>query len=210
MLSVKILEDPIFSLPSAGQSCTFSPSRMWAFWFGVDYFHLWRVQLVIRFSKDTVTRLRTELKAAERLNNLRVYKLGWCLLLIAEQRDFRAIAELLNISLKTVYNWLKSFLSRGFSWLLGHHYQGRGRKSKLSKTQKKQLYTLIEEGPEAYGFDSGVWTSAMVVEVIQREFSVTYAPRYVCTLLKSIGLTYQKAAFVSDRLEEEAHQKKRA
>ncbi len=45
--------------------------------------------------------------------------------------------------------------------------------------------------------------------LIEREFGVTYNPRYVCRLLHQIGITYQKAAFVSDTLDDEEHQKKR-
>src|SRR5258705_4750114 len=41
------------------------------------------------------------------------------------------------------------------------------------------------------------------------EFGVTYHPRSVCRLLHHIGITYQKAAFVSDKLDDEEHQRKR-
>ena len=64
-------------------------------------------------------------------------------------------------------------------------------------------YKIVEAGPEEYGFESGIWTSAMIAEVIMKEFNVIYNPRYVCSLLKKIGLTYQRAAFESDHLDEE-------
>jgi transposase len=163
----------------------------------------------ISFRKYIVNRLEKELRIAERLNNLRLYKMVKCLLLINEQVGFKHIAELLNISVKTVYNWLKRFLLERFSWLLGYHYKGRGRKPKLDKMQKAKLYNIVDNGPEKYGFDCGVWNCAMIVEVIQREFKVTYNPKYLPTLLKKIGLTYQKAKFVSDRMDNEEHQKKR-
>jgi transposase len=102
-----------------------------------------------------------------------------------------------------------NFMVFRFSWLLGCHYKGRGRKPKLSKAQRKELYQIIVDGPEKYGFDCGVWYSALIAEVIQREFKVTYNPRYVCALLKKMGLSYQKAGFVSDRLDDEEHKKKR-
>lgn len=166
-------------------------------------------KLNISFSNKIIQRLEQELKIAQKLNNLRLYKMVWCLLLVHEGRSFASIAKLLNISVRTVYNWLKTFIIRQFSWLCGHHYQGRGRKPKLNKQQKAQLYEIIEKGPLAYGFDCGIWNSAMIVIVIENKFGVTYNPRYVSYLLKKIGLSYQKAKFASDKLDDEEHQKKR-
>jgi len=163
----------------------------------------------INFSKQTINRLEGELVAAQRLNNLRLYKRVMALLLISGHVHKDDVGNLLNMNARTIYNWFLIFASEGFSWLLGYHYRGRGRKPKISKEQKKKLYTIVEEGPEKYGFDCGVWNSAMILVVIQKEFNVTYNPRYLCTLLKSIGLTYQKAKFISDRLDDEEHQKKR-
>ncbi|MCP4406036.1 MAG: winged helix-turn-helix domain-containing protein [bacterium] len=55
----------------------------------------------------------------------------------------------------------------------------------------------------------GVWNTAMIAELIVLKFGVSYNPRYLSSLLKKLGLTYQKACFISDRLDEEAYQKKR-
>lgn len=163
----------------------------------------------VRISKGVANRLLQERKSAERLNNLRLYKIVWCLLLVHEEKSIESIAVLLNISTRTVHNWVARFLLGRFSWLMGHHYQGRGRKSRLNKEQKSKLYKIIVDGPEAYGFDCGIWNSAMIVEVIQKEFHVTYNPRYVCALLGKMKLSYQKAVFVAAALDEEELQKKR-
>ena len=45
----------------------------------------------------------------------------------------------------------------------------------------------------------------MIITVIQKEFGVTYNPRYLCDLLHKLGLSYQKAKFVSDRMEDADH-----
>ena len=39
--------------------------------------------------------------------------------------------------------------------------------------------------------------------LIEQEFDVTYNRFYVCTLLKNLGYSFQKAQFVSDHLDEE-------
>ena len=165
--------------------------------------------MMIHFSKETIIKLKQQMKIAEELNNMRLYKIIWCFLLINDGQSYKRIAELLDMSTKTVWNWLIKFMVFRFSWLLGCHYKGRGRKSKLSKAQREELYQIIVAGPEKYGFECGAWYSALIVEVIQREFKVTYNPRYVCALLKKMGLSYQKAGFVSDRLDDEEHKEKR-
>lgn len=146
---------------------------------------------------------KVNLKQPKWLNNLRFFKITKAMLLIADENRISTIAEILNVSTRTIFYWLSKFLAERFSWLLGYHYHGRGRNSKLTPKQKQKLYQIVDQGPEKYGFDCGVWTSAMITEVILREFKVTYNPRYLCFLLKKIGLSYQKAAFVSDHLDEE-------
>ncbi len=162
-----------------------------------------------QFDNETVNRLNNELAIASKLNNLHLYKLVWTLLLIHEKQDYKEVASLLRVSERTVYNRLKRFIVEGFSWLCGHHFQGRGRKPRLSKAQKQKLYDLIVAGPQAAGFDCGIWTSGLILELIQREFKVTFNPRYLCELLKKIGLSYQKAKFVTDKIDEGEYQQKR-
>ncbi len=163
----------------------------------------------LTFEKKIVDRLKKELSLAEKLNNLHLYKIVTCLLLIQEGRHFSTIARQLNISSRTVYDWLKKFMVRGFSWLLGKHYRGRGRKPRLTDKQKQQLYDVVLAGPEACGYDRGIWNSAMIVIEIEKRFGVTYSPRYVCTLLKRLGLSYQKAKFIPGKTEDEEWQRKR-
>ncbi len=129
--------------------------------------------LKISFDKEIVDRLKKELVLAEKLNNLRLYKIVTCLLSIQEGDKFSKIVEQLAISCRTVYDWLKKFLVRGFSWLLGQHYQGRGRKPRLNDEQRKELYAFVVDGPEACGYDRGIWNSAMIVIEIEKRFGVT-------------------------------------
>ena len=163
----------------------------------------------ITFGNATVKRLEYERDLAEQLNHLRFFKITECLLRIHEGQSFHDIAEWLHISRRTVYNWLDLFIRRRFAWLCGHHFAGRGRKAKLRVDQRQRLYELIDKGPLAAGFSSGVWTSSMVAVLIEREFGVTYHPRSVCRLLHQIGITYQKAAFVSDKHDDAEHERKR-
>ncbi len=162
----------------------------------------------ILFEKQTVKRLEKEVQSALKLNNLRLFKISKSILLIANHEDIVDIAELFQVNTRTIYNWVSRFMVERFSWLLGLHYRGRGAKSKLTKEQKKKIYDLVVDGPENYGFDCGVWNSPMIAEVILREFNVTYNPRYLCRLLKQIGLSFQKAAFEAERTDDNKKKRK--
>ena len=125
--------------------------------------------ITLCFSKRLTKKLRTLLQVAYQANDLRLYRIVQGLLWLAEGRGVGEIAPLLNVSQRTAYNWLKAFLSGGgLRWLQKQRYQGRGRKPKLSKAQKKELYDLIVSGPEQNGFECGEWNSAMIIAVITR------------------------------------------
>jgi len=67
---------------------------------------------------------------------------------------------------------------------------------------KEQSQKLTPHHNEKFSFQK-FWNCAMIAEVIYREFNVVYNLRYLSSLLKKIGLSYQKAAFESDHLDEE-------
>jgi hypothetical protein len=56
----------------------------------------------IKFQRLTIHRLKKELHVAEKLNNLRLYKIVWCLILMNDGKSAEQISESLNIGIKTV------------------------------------------------------------------------------------------------------------
>ena len=162
--------------------------------------------ITLSFSKSILEKLQDNILIALRLSNIRLYRLAKALLWYAEGLGIIEIAKLLGVGTKTIINWLKTFMYKGMAWLTGQHYQGRGRKEKLTKAQKTQLVELIKAGPEDNGFHCGIWNSAMIAEVIWLKFEVRYNLNYLSSLLKKLGFSYQKARFISDRQEQEKYQ----
>ncbi len=165
--------------------------------------------IAFRLSKKLTKELEIFLSAAFQHNDLRLYRIVQSLLWLGKGYSMKEIAERLNVSRRTPYNWLKKFLTFGTKWLRKEDYKKRGPKAKLTKRQKKELYDMIIQNPEENGFDSGVWNSAMINELIFRQFGVQYNPRYLPTLLKKMGLSYQKAGFITDKMGQEDYEKKR-
>ena len=162
--------------------------------------------ITLSFSKSILEKLQKNLEIALALSNIRLYRLAQALLWYSEGESIKQIGKLIGVCAKTIITWLKTFMHKGIAWLTGLHYQGRGRKDKLTKEQKQELTKLIKDGPEANGFHCGIWNSAMIAEVIWLKFEVRYNLNYLSSLLKKLGFSYQKARFISDRQEEEKYQ----
>ena len=163
----------------------------------------------LKITTSTKRKLEKELQIAENLNNLRLYKIIQALLLLAQNYTIQEITDRVHVKIRVLYDWVHRFIAERFSWLIGLHFPGRGRKSKLTEKQKEKLYDIVVQGPQKAGYDCGGWNSAMIAEVIQKQFNVTYNPRYVCDLLKKRNLSFQKAKFVSDSMDDSEHIKAR-
>ena len=155
----------------------------------------------IYFASTTMTQLRTIWKQAYDRGDLRQVRRLSALLAYGQGQEIDAIAVDVSVSSETVYVWLRAFLVDRFDSLA---YGTRpGRKEKLTKRQKRRLQKLIENGPVDYGLPCGCWSSLLIQQLILKEFGVLYHRHYVCTLLKNLGFSYQKAKFVSDHLNPE-------
>jgi transposase len=67
-----------------------------------------------------------------------------------------------------------------------------GRPPIISERQRQQLTDILESGPVAYGFSSGVWTCPMIARVIEDEFSLSYHPAHVSRILHSLEFSVQR------------------
>ena len=124
------------------------------------------------------------------------------LLAVADGKTLEEVTETLGIGEQTMRDWVHAFLLRGVESLF---YQARpGRPAKLTASQRQELKGAVLAGPEAAGYSSACWTAGMIADLINLRFRVGYAPRYVCHLLGSLGLSFQRGRFTADHLQEEA------
>ena len=160
--------------------------------------------LTITFCRQTVKTLNQHLHAAFRAGNLPLIKRITALLMLADQQPIATIVARLHVGRSTVYAWLHAFVLDRFASLQAR--KPSGRPAKLTPTQKQRLVALIAAGPEAAGYTTGCWHSALIQALILREFGVLYTVHYVSELLRNLGFSYQKARFVSDHLNAEQRQ----
>ena len=155
----------------------------------------------ITFHKETVKEIQHKLGEAYRAGDLRLVRRISVLLGIARGEGIVTLMETWKITRQTAYNWLESFVKERWEGL--PYLKPSGRPARLTKSQKKELYETIQAGPETAGYSCGCWNSCMIQEWILQKFGVLYNRFYVCELLRHLGLSYQKARFVSDHLDEE-------
>ena len=163
----------------------------------------------VTISKELQEKLRASIPVSLATKNIMAYRLAMVLIMIGEGHSVNEITKLFMVNSKTIFIWLCKFMSNGIAWVTGRHYEGRGRKEKLTNAQKKSLYDMIAKGPEAQGFSSGIWNCAMIGELIFVKFSVRFNLNYLPSLLKKMKLSYQKARFISDRIDEEKYEQAR-
>jgi transposase len=154
----------------------------------------------IQFCRATVKELEAVWQRAVRRGEGRVVRRVTALLLLADQHAVSAVAERVGQGASTVYGWLHAFMAERCASLV--YRTSPGRPAKLAPTQKQRLRALVAAGPEATGYAAGCWNSALVQDLIAREFGVLYSSQYVAELLGNLGFSYQKARFVSDHLDE--------
>ena len=155
----------------------------------------------ITISRETVKTMSERLQVAYQRGDTRlVRRISAVLEVLTAQHRVAAVSAKWGISPACLYAWITALLLTGVESL---RYQRKGgRAPKLTPSQKQQLCTWLDAGPQAVGFANGCWSSLLVQELIRREFGgVVYNRMYVCQLLKQLGYSFQKAQFVSDHLD---------
>jgi transposase len=127
---------------------------------------------------------------AERDGAHRVARRFHAVLLNHQRHTSGEIARLLEAPRSKVSLWLRKFQAGGWKALLEGHRSGRPKE--LNSAQLSYLDDIIDSGPVAYGFSSGVWTSPMIARVIAEEFAVSYHPGHVRKVLKTMGFSVQR------------------
>lgn len=105
----------------------------------------------------------------------------------------KAIAKALDVSVRTVYQWIARYRKDGPQALLSR--KPPGRKSRLSQQQNEQLVLMLQKTPEENGFVGRyLWTQQLIADLIEREFSIKYHHDRIGRILKALGFSHQKPA----------------
>lgn len=157
---------------------------------------------VIHGTKRTIDKLVRLYKQAMREGAYRVARRFHAVALNMEGRTAPEIASFLKVHRSKVSIWLQRWQRWGMDGILEGHRAGRPKG--LSDSQRQTLADILDSGPVAYGFHSGVWTCPMVSRVIKEEFSILYHPAHVSRILRNLGFSVQRPRKVLARADKRA------
>ena len=121
-------------------------------------------------------------REARRLQAWHLKQQGW---------SQRHIAQALGVSEGAVSQWMTR-AGGGVEAL--RHRPPPGAPSRLTDEQRAHLPTLLQQGPEAYGFRGELWTRGRIAAVIRLTFGVSYHLTHIGRLCKAIRWSPQKPA----------------
>ncbi|MEK7753013.1 MAG: IS630 family transposase [Acidobacteriota bacterium] len=114
------------------------------------------------------------------------------------------IAKSLHVARSTVNKWLGWYRGGGVEGLLTKPRPGAPKK--LSAEMRASLTALIELGPIAAGYESGVWSGPMIGDLIYKRFCIRLHNHSVPRLLSKMGFSVQKPRKRLARADAEAQQ----
>ena len=112
------------------------------------------------------------------------------LALLKSGLSLREVARRIECVASSVMRWRNAWRRRGADALKVGASPGRPRK--LKAAQQRRLLRVLLKGPLAHGYNTNVWTTARIAQVITREFGVKYHRDHVGRLMHSLNWSHQK------------------
>lgn len=100
------------------------------------------------------------------------------------------VARQVGVHRQSVSRWAAELNEKGRA---GLKQAGRaGRKPRLSAEDRKKIERGLKRGAEALGYETGLWTSARVVHLIEVECGVRYHASQAWRILRQLGWSCQR------------------
>lgn len=143
-----------------------------------------------RRSRAERRRLARLLKEAERSRDLATWRRAKAVLDYLGGKTVITLSQELRVVRSTINRWFIWFQAQGTE---GLRTKKPGKASPLlTDDQYGQLISLIEGGPVAAGFSTGLWTGPMIGELIRLRFGVKYHNHHIPRLLHKLGFSVQR------------------
>jgi len=134
--------------------------------------------------------LRRFIDAAEKRRDLDCWRRGRAVLGYVEERRVVDLAAEAGVTRGSVNRWLQWYDALGIEGLLTGIPPGPA--PRLADGQRAELVVIVEEGPVAAGYQSGVWTGPMIGDLIENRFGVRYHNHHIPRLLHQLGFSVQR------------------
>lgn len=110
--------------------------------------------------------------------------------LLRKGRSQAEVARRVGVHRQSVSRWASQMEQGGAQAL---KKAGRaGRKPRLSAADLQRMEIGLQRGPQALGYETSLWTSWRVADLIERECGVRYHPGHVWRILRQLGWSCQR------------------
>jgi transposase len=104
------------------------------------------------------------------------------------------VAQIFNFNRSCIYRWLKQYDEGGYAALESRMPPGAS--PLITEEMDEWLkQTVLNSTPVDFGYDTTLWTCAILADLLQKEFAITVTGCTVSLHLNKLGLSYQKPAY---------------
>lgn len=104
------------------------------------------------------------------------------------------VAQVFNFNRSCIYRWLKQYDDGGYTALESR--MAPGASPLITQAMDEWLkQTVLNRTPVDFGYDTTLWTCAILADLLQKEFAITVSSCTVSMHLNKLGLSYQKPAY---------------
>lgn len=143
-----------------------------------------------RRTNESIKQLKQLYSRAKSRSQLDVWRRCKAVLGFLDGKTVIEIARELDTGRSSVYEWLDWYNNLGSEGLKTNKPPGSA--TRLSPKQEAELTDIIDAGPVAAGYNTGVWTGPMVGNLIQKRFGVRYHNHHIPRLLHRLGFSVQR------------------
>jgi transposase len=143
-----------------------------------------------RKTRKELKRLHELLAKSKAANDLATWGRAKAVLGYIAGRKAVDLAEEVGVTRGAVNRWLRWYEAMGAEGL--RTGKAPGSPPRLSSEQRSELAALVDAGPLAAGYSSGVWTGPMIGNLIEQHFGVRYHNHYIPVLLHDLGFSVQR------------------
>jgi transposase len=143
-----------------------------------------------RLSRAERRRLKRLQQEAERQQDLATWRRATAVRRYIEGMAVIGVSAQLGVTRGSINRWLQWFQAQGTEGL--RTKKPPGGSPLLTDEQYERLISLIEGGPVAAGFSTGLWTGPMIGEMIRLRFGVKYHNHHIPRLLHKLGFSVQR------------------
>jgi len=134
--------------------------------------------------------LRELQEAATKASDLSTWRRATAVLGYLEGKSVVSMTGELHVSRSAINDWLRWYDRAGAEGL--RTGKAPGAPCRLTVEQLMELTTVVENGPQAVGYATGVWTGPMLRDWIEAHFRVTYHVQHIPRLLHDLGFSVQR------------------